>query len=83
VAETLEEAAVHQAGLWARQEAGESIPNIRYASLKKGYELRQVPEHGLGSYPINTATGKVCEGQMVWALDGQVLLCDECFEDGT
>lgn len=83
MAETIEEAATHQAQLWLRVEAGESIPNIRSASLKEGYEIRQVPEHGIGLFSVNLVTGKVCEGKSVWMLDGQVLLCSECFEDGT
>lgn len=80
---TAEEAAQRQKNLWRAQEAGEHLPKIRSASMKEGYELRSVPHHGMGLFPVNVETGEVCECKMQWYLDSQVLLCPVCFLDGT
>jgi hypothetical protein len=55
----------------------------RAASLKEGYEDRAVPEYGTGYYSVNKETGEVCEWNGKWSDDGMVLLCQDCFLDGT
>lgn len=66
-------------GTW-KEGRGESW---RWHSLKAGYQVRRVPEYGTGYYPVNIETGEVCEWKGKWSDDGAVLLCTECFMDGT
>jgi hypothetical protein len=82
---TFEEAVEHQREIYARIDAGESIPERvwRGYSMRDGYEFRFVPEYGTGFYSVNIATGDVCEWNGRWSDDGSVLLCQDCFEDGT
>tara|TARA_R100000951_G_scaffold115091_1_gene122047 strand:+ start:1170 stop:1358 length:189 start_codon:yes stop_codon:yes gene_type:complete len=57
--------------------------NYRSRNLKAGYELKAVPNHGTGVYPVNMETNAVCECKMEWDKDGLVLSCPECGLDGT
>lgn len=54
-----------------------------YYGLKKGFEARELPEYGLGLFVVEIATGMVCEFKGRWAPDGDLVLCENCFEDGT
>jgi hypothetical protein len=85
---TFEEAVKNQKKVHARLDEGNLPKELlnegwRKASLKEGYEVRAVLEHGTGRYPVNIATGEVCQWKGKWSDDGAVLLCQDCFEDGT
>jgi hypothetical protein len=55
----------------------------RFSALRKGFEGREVIEHGVGLFAVEVATGRVCEFTGLWSSDGQFLVCENCFEDGT
>lgn len=55
----------------------------RTAALREGYEMRAAWDYGNGFFPVNTATGEVCEWKGRWTHEGDLLLCENCFEDGT
>lgn len=55
----------------------------RFYALKDGFEAREVPKHGLGLFPVEVATGKVCAFRGQWTPAGDLLVCERCFEDGT
>jgi hypothetical protein len=85
---TFAEAVENQKRVHAQIDAGNLPPELRGdkwrgASLKDGYELRRVLTEGLGIYPVNVATGEVCPWNGKWSDDGAVLLCQDCFMDGT
>lgn len=79
---TLEEAFANQI---AHQQAADrrEVKYDRSHSLRDGFVRRYVPEYGTGIYPVNIETGEVCEWQGQWDPTGTVLLCVNCFEDGT
>jgi len=55
----------------------------RFYALRSGFEAHEVPEHGIGLFVVEVATGKVCEFQGRWVDEGRLLLCENCFEVGT
>jgi hypothetical protein len=55
----------------------------RTSNLKPEYEVRAMPEHGTGLYPVHIETGKVCNCKMKWNVAGTVLYCPKCGFDGT
>lgn len=79
---TLSEAFARQEVLWELVERGISVLSIRTASLKSGYSYKPVPEHGMGLFSVRP-DGTVCEFKPQWNDGGTVLLCQECFADGT
>ena len=84
MAKTLEEAFKTQEELWKRIEKNnEDLPNIRFASLNDDYELKVDTDYGSGYFPVHKETGECCECKMQWNKDGTVLLCTNCFYDGT
>lgn len=58
-------------------------PISRTANMNPNYEMREVPEYGIGSFPVNKETGEVCECKMEWNEDGTILSCPICGLDGT
>lgn len=82
---TFEEAAERQRLIHARIDAGENISEreFRSHSLREGFTYGPVLEYGTGWYATNIETGEVCEWNGRWTDDGDVLLCQDCFEDGT
>lgn len=80
-----EEAVIRQRAMHARIDAGENISEraFRSHSLREGYEVRQVPDYGMGLFEVDTVTGAVCEWNGRWSDEGDVLLCQDCFSDGT
>lgn len=82
---TFEDAVERQRAVHARIDAGEQISERtwRSHSLREGYEVRQVPDYGMGYFEVNVETGEVCEWNGKWSDDGAVLLCQDCFSDGT
>jgi hypothetical protein len=64
----------------------QEVPNgaeRRFYALREGFEPREVFEHGIGLFVVEIATGRVCEFTGRWACDGDLLVCENCFEDGT
>lgn len=59
------------------------IPAWRMANMTPGYVMREVPEYGVGLFPVNEETGEVCECKMKWNAEGTVLSCPVCGLDGT
>lgn len=55
----------------------------RDGSMHPDYEMRQNLDHGMGMFPVNIHTGEVCDCKMVWYEDGKVLLCPNCWLEGT
>jgi hypothetical protein len=55
----------------------------RFYALRNGFEPHEVPEHGIGLFVVEVATGRVCEFRGQWVDEGRFLLCENCFEDGT
>jgi hypothetical protein len=55
----------------------------QFYALREGFEPREVFEHGIGFFVVEVATGKVCEFRGRWVPDGDLLVCETCFEDGT
>ena len=55
----------------------------RTRNLHPDYEMKQNFEHGLGLFPVNRTTGKVCDCKMAWNEDGTILSCPICGLDGT
>jgi len=55
----------------------------RIRNLHPDYEMKQNFEHGLGLFPVNKKTGKVCDCKMAWNEDGTILSCPVCGLDGT
>jgi hypothetical protein len=82
---TFDEAVSRQLTLHARMKSGTRMTETeaRSYSMKEGYEYRQVPEHGIGWYSVFAANGNVCKCRMKWDDKGEVLLCENCFIDGT
>lgn len=82
---TFEEAVIRQRAMHARLDTGEKIPECvwRRNSLRGGYEQRRVPDYGMGLFEVDTITGAVCEWNGRWSAEGDVLLCIDCFLDGT
>lgn len=81
---TIKEAAERQLALWKEAERTDHYPrDIRWASLRAGYVFGPAPDHGMGWFVTNVATDEVCEFKGRWMLNDAVLLCQECFEDGT
>lgn len=54
---------------------------FREASMRPGYIMASALELGLGLFP--TLNGVPHECEMRWYEDGKVLLCPECWLDGT
>lgn len=85
---TIEEAAQHQRELHALADEGilATVLRIgnawRWDSLHPDYEARLVPSHGSGVYSVHKETGEVCLFKGKWFGD-DVLLCTDCWEDGT
>lgn len=82
---TFEKAVERQREIHARIDAGEHIPEREWRShsMREGYEYRRAPDYGMGMFPVDIETGAVCEWRGKWSDDGAVLLCQDCFEDGT
>lgn len=55
----------------------------QFYALRRGYVGQEALEHGLGLYSVEVATGNVCEFTGRWTVEGDLLLCETCFEDGT
>lgn len=82
---TFDEAVSRQRIVHARLDAGSRMTETeaRAYSLKEGFEYRPVPTHGIGWYSVFVANGNVCKCRMKWSDGGDVLLCENCFIDGT
>lgn len=82
---TFEEAVSRQKTVHARLQAGSRMTENEWRthSLREGFEYRPVPEHGIGWYSVSIKSGRVCECRMKWDKDGEVLLCPNCFLEGT
>lgn len=84
MAHSIQDAARIQLSIQRDIEAGKPAPRTwRFASLKPGFHFGPKITHGLGIFPISDLTGEVCEFKGKWLLDGKVLLCENCWEDGT
>lgn len=81
---TIEEAVARQLEMHRRIDAGEKVSekDWRGHSLREGYVRKLVPEYGMGPFSVRP-DGTVCEWKGEWFADGKVLLCTECFADGT
>lgn len=55
----------------------------RYASLKPGFEVVEPGVFGTGTGVRNIETGEECQWNGKWFLNGKVLLCQDCWEEGT
>lgn len=55
----------------------------RFYALREGFEARDVLERGMGLFVVEVASGNVCEFNGRWTPDGDLLVCENCFEDGT
>lgn len=82
---TFEEAVIRQREMHSRVDAGENISTRawRSHSLRDGYEQRLCPDYGMGLFEVDTSTDAVCEWDGRWSDEGDVLLCQGCFLDGT
>lgn len=83
MAKTLEEAIENQLRVHAALDAGEHIPGWRTASLKENFEFKSAFHHGTGKYPVCKCCGAVCDCHMEWFGADGILLCPNCFLDGT
>lgn len=81
---TFDEAVSQQRTIHARLNAGARMSETEWRahSLKEGFEYRPVPEHGVGWFSV-FVNGNVCKCKMKWDPTGEVLLCENCFIDGT
>lgn len=82
---SLKQAFERQEKIWQEYEQKKIISEnaVRSHSLREGYEFRQEPSIGYGMFSINTKTGEYCRFKGVWNENGTVLLCVNCFEDGS
>lgn len=85
---TFEEAVERQRALHILADANALPPELRHDkwraySLKEGYQYRSVPEYGMGLYSVHLESGQVCEWKGKWSDEQDVLLCADCFLDGT
>lgn len=82
---TFDEAVSQQRTIHARLGSGSRMSETEWRahSLKEGFEYRPAPEYGIGWFSIFTANGFMCKCKMKWSDKGDVLLCENCFIDGT
>lgn len=82
---TFDEAVSQQRTIHARLAAGSRMPEAEWRahSLREGFEYRPSPTHGIGWFSVFVANGNVCRCEMKWSDEGDVLLCQKCFIDGT
>lgn len=76
---TLEDAAKNQLRIHTENDAKPNWPHEsewRWRSLNPKFKL----EDGV---VVDATTGEECEFKGMWLLGGMVLLCEECYEDGT
>ena len=79
---TFEEAARHQIAVRLQVDNGDWDPDddFRFASLHPDYCETHRRDMG---HSFNMMTNKVCGGGQVWDETHTVMICQECFYDGT